>query len=227
MGASTIFSDSATRLFLEAARELSVPLSEEKIPLFEKYYKELLFWNKKVNLTRITAEQEVVVNHFLDSLVPERFISPGATVADIGAGAGFPGIPLKIVRPDLFVTLIEASFKKATFLRHVVRLLGLQDVAVRNGRVGEGGNWAPEFTCCIGRAVSGLLDFLSIARQIVTAGGSILAMRGARFEEELEDVKKALPGMNLSFHTVSSVVLPVTRAKRGVIVFRVEGECFT
>ena len=218
---STVFSDSARRLFLDAAQELSIPLPEEKIPLFEKYYQELLSWNKKVNLTRITQEREVIVNHFLDSLVPERFITPGATVADIGAGAGFPGIPLKIVRSDLFVTLIEASFKKVAFLRHAVRILGLKNIDVRHGRVEEGTDWAPEFAFCIGRAVSALPPFLTMARFVVAAGGCIVAMRGARFDTELEAIEKDLPGMNLSVQTVFPIVLPVTDAQRGIIVFRV------
>ena len=223
----TIFSASTIRLFLESAGELSISLPEEKIPIFEKYYQELLLWNKKINLTRITKEREVIFNHFLDSLVPERFISPGSTVADIGAGAGFPGIPLKIVRPDLFVTLIEASFKKAAFLRYAVRILGLKDVEVRHGRVEKGSGWAPEFACCIGRAVSALPAFLAMARLMVVVGGSIIAMRGARFEIELEEVKKDLSAMNLSLHAVFPIVLPVTQVKRGIIVFRVEEQCFT
>ena len=222
MASNVVFSDSAIRLFLETARELRIPLSKEKIPLFEQYYRELLSWNEKINLTRITDVREVIVNHFLDSLVPERFIAPGASIADIGTGAGFPGLPLKIIRPDLVVTLIDSSFKKVAFLRHVVRTLGLTGVDVRQVRIEKRKSRAPEFMFGIGRAVSALPAFLAMARRAVVVGGSIVAMRGAQFQEELEGVKKMLPELNLSVRVVSRVVLPVTEVKRGIIIFRVE-----
>ena len=213
------FSASATDMFLEAAEKLSIRLRADAVPIFARYYDELLLWNEKVNLTRITGELEVIINHFIDSLVPERFLPFGAVVADIGSGAGFPGIPLKIIRPDLEVTLFESSFKKVAFLRHVIRLLQLKGIVVSPERAGAKASGMTKYLVCIGRAVAALPAFLQVAERMVAPKGLIVAMRGARFQEELRAVEGALGGLHLSVAAVKTFTLPVSGAVRAIILF--------
>ncbi len=215
---SGTFSEATVTFFRESAKDLSILLPRGSVTLFECYFRELLSWNEKVNLTQITEERKVIINHFIDSLVPERFISLGATMADIGSGAGFPGIPLKIVRPDLVVTLLESSFKKSIFLRHAIRALGLGDITVRNERAEELAAHGAKYQVCIGRAVSPLPSFVRTAHCLVEPGGSIIAMRGRHFEKELDAVREMLPELNLSVQEVEPVSLPFTRAERAIIV---------
>src|SRR5689334_7735246 len=126
----------------QAARDLfGINLTPEQQALFERYEKELLDWNKRVNLTAITEPLAVEMRHFLDSLsvVKQGEIRPNSRVIDVGAGAGFPGIPLKIICPQIQLTLLEATGKKTTYLEHMVNVLGLTGTKVVNARAEDAG----------------------------------------------------------------------------------------
>ncbi len=118
---------------VKGARDLGIALNEQHLAAFERYYRELVEWNRRFNLTAITDREGILVRHFLDSLsclkaIPRAQLAAGARLVDVGSGAGFPGVPLKIVCPSVRLTLIEATAKKTAFLEHLVGVLDLSDV---------------------------------------------------------------------------------------------------
>jgi len=205
--------------FFHAAKTLAIPLSPETIPQFQIYFQELLSWNEKVNLTRITKKKEVFLHHFIDSLMPERFIPPYSNVIDIGSGGGFPGIPLKIIRPDIIVRLVDSSIKKTFFQRHIIRTLELKGIAAVNRRVEDFTSSKKRCAVCIGRAFAPLPKFLCSSLNLMEPGGTIIAMKGPDFAHELKKTQKQLFQWGISVKHIEKFVIPYTKKKRAIIVF--------
>jgi 16S rRNA (guanine527-N7)-methyltransferase len=174
-------------ILLKAAREMGLSLTEAQIALFEAYRETLLLWSGKMNLVSLQSELDLPVRHFIDSLtlLPHLPVGPG-TLLDIGSGAGFPAIPVKIFRKDLHVTLLEASRKKCSFLKEVIRRLGLREIAVLNCRLEEllKKELKPSFDVIISRATLKLPDLLQGGLPLLKPGGVLVAMKGPGLEEE-------------------------------------------
>ncbi len=205
--------------FIQAAKKLDVTLSAKAVSLFHIYFQELLAWNKKINLTRTTNKKEVFLNHFVDSLIPKKFIPPDSTVLDIGSGAGFPGIPLKIIRPDISVTLLDSSFKKTFFQRHIIRLLNLKGIVAIHERAENVRSINKSYDVCIGKAFAPLPVFLSTALPLKAPEGIIIAMKGPRFGDELARVESQSFQQKISIKQIKTFVLPYTNKKRAILVF--------
>ena len=205
--------------FLQASEKLNIPLSEEAGLQFETYYQELIAWNKKINLTRITERKKVFIEHFIDSLIPERFIPAKSSLIDLGSGGGFPGLPLKIIRPDLSVTLVDSSLKKVLFLRYLVRLLNLRGIVVLQKRLENHDFSDNRYDVCIGRAFSSLEKFLPLAFALKSPQGIVIAMKGPNFLNELKAVEPQLPHWSISLKQLKEFVLPFTNKQRAIIVF--------
>ena len=160
--------------------------------LFNLYLTELLDWNKKFNLTSITDPGEIKVKHFEDSLsILEAIDLKNEKVLDIGTGAGFPGIPLKIERPDIKLTLIESTKKKTEFLKHIVKILDLKDIEIIWGRAGE--VKLGRFDVVVARAVAKLPKLAPIALSYLKPGGLLIAQKGPEVEDyagEIKEIKK-------------------------------------
>ena len=206
-------------LFSQAAQKLGISLSPKTIPQFQTFFQELLIWNKKFNLTRITKEKEVFIDHFIDSLIPERFVPPKSTLIDIGSGGGFPGIPLKIVRPDIIVTLVDSSYKKVAFQRHIIRTLKLKNITGIHERIENISSLNKVYSVCIGRAFASLTKYLLIALSLKAPKGIIIAMKGPNYYKELGKIEKQLPQWGISIKNLEKFVLPYTKKRRTVIVF--------
>lgn len=173
------------RALAEGSKELGIELTEEQREAYKSYYFELLKWNQKKSLTSITAPREAVAKHFLDSLCVSPLIKEGVKVLDVGSGAGFPGLALKVYRRDLKLVLLDASFKKVAFLRHMVRLLGLEGVEVIHGRAEElKGELGGRFDVVLSRALGPLEDLLSICLPFVSGKGILIAMKGPNWQTE-------------------------------------------
>ena len=171
---------------ITGARELDITLADHHLVAFETCYRELTAWNRRFNLTAITDRQGVLVRHFLDSLscfraLPWADLASGARVIDVGTGAGFPGLPLKIVCPRMRLTLLEATGKKVTFLEHIVGVLGLHEVEVIHGRAEELGRdpaHREQYDWALARAVVEMPTLAEYLLPLVRVGGAMLAQKG-------------------------------------------------
>lgn len=185
-------------LLAQGIVELGVDLSQHQLDQFETYYRELVDWNQRMNLTAITEYGEVQVKHFLDSLTlllaVESAKIPGSRVIDVGAGAGLPGVPLKIVFPDIGLTLADSVGKKTRFLQHLVEVLGLTSVDIFTGRAEELAR-RPDlregFDLALARGVARLPALLEYTLPFCKIGGKVVAWKHGGIEQELADAKAA------------------------------------
>lgn len=169
-------------------------LYEKNEETFRRFYGLLTEYNGRYNLTAITQEKDVLYKHFYDSLAGERFFIQNASVAEIGSGAGFPSIPLKIVREDLSFTLVESTGKKCDFLNVCIRELGLKNVRVVHSRAEELGrnpDFREKFDVCCARAVAALPTLVEYCLPFVKTGGRMIAYKGD-VKEELKLGKRAV-----------------------------------
>lgn len=211
------------------ARALGCPLNAAQLAMFEAYRSELLRWNLRTNLTAITDPAEIEVRHFLDSLtvfaeLPER--DPAAdhlTLLDVGTGAGFPGLPLKIALPDLRMWLIEATGKKAAFLQHIVSVLGLAGVTVLQGRAEELGHeqgLREFFDVTVARAVGQLAVLAELNLPFTTVNGRFIAMKKGDVEEEVRAAATAIEALGGSFARVSPAMVEGLDDNRWLVVIQ-------
>lgn len=186
-------------LIYEGAKKLDIQIDKRKIDKFTIHALELLKWNQKINLTAITDPFEVAVKHFLDSIVPAKLIPPDASLLDIGSGSGFPGIPLKISLPHLSVTLIDASRKKVSFLRHIIRILELKNIDALHIRAEEFSKKPGiehKFDAIISRALSSMTTFATTALPFLNKNGVIIAMRGNVSDDDLQLLRSSINKKN-------------------------------
>jgi 16S rRNA (guanine527-N7)-methyltransferase len=214
------------KLLSESARLMGLKLNEEHLRAFEIYYRELVAWNEKFNLTAITDYDQVQVKHFLDSLTCLLAIrSPRSEVRgraiDVGAGAGFPGLPLKIVCPGLQLTLLEATGKKVGFLEHVVSCLGLAGVEVIKGRAEELGRDAAHrerYDLALARAVAELPVLVEYALPFCKLGGLFVAQKGAEGDAEAKAAERAIATLGGSLRRIVHLELPHLAESRSLVV---------
>ncbi len=188
------------KVLAEGAARLGICLEGEQAERFQTYYDELTVWNATVNLTAVSGREEVQTRHFLDSLaaskaLPETVLDGSDGLLDVGSGAGFPGLPLKIAFPRIDLTLLEATAKKTAFLRHVVDKLGLEGVDVVTGRAEEEAR-RPEmrerFGAVVSRAVARLDVLAEFCLPFCAVGGVMIAQKGPQVEEELRQARNAI-----------------------------------
>lgn len=175
------------QILISGLAELGLPADAKTVDAFLFYCGELKKWNKAYNLTAITDDREIIIKHFLDSLLYLKALPAEAkTLFDVGTGAGFPGIPIAIVRPDLQITLIEPSRKRCAFLRHITKRLNLTNTEVVEANA-EAVDAGP-FDVVLTRATFSIADLLKKASHLAKAGGWFLFSKGPKFEEELREI---------------------------------------
>jgi len=183
------------KLLYDGAQALEIHVDSDQVDKFTTHAMELAKWNRKINLTAITDPLEVAVKHFLDSMAPDSMIPSNASLLDIGSGGGFPGIPLKILKPSLSVTLIDASRKKVNFLKHLIRILGLENIEVFHVRAEEFSQQAlftGPFNAIVSRALSSTPEFVRMALPLLDTDGVLIAMKGKRSEAEIESLRSLI-----------------------------------
>jgi 16S rRNA (guanine527-N7)-methyltransferase len=184
--------------------------------LFEKYIIELLAWNQKFNLTAITNPEEIKLKHFADSLsLLEAVNLTTESVIDVGAGAGFPGIPLKIARPNIKLTLLEATRKKTEFLKHLVGVLGLKDVEIVWGRAEE---YKGQFDVAVARAVAKLDKLCGYCLPLVKPGGLFVAYKGEKVEAEVDTALPVIKKLGGRVKEIKKVTLPGSEIIRSLVL---------
>jgi 16S rRNA (guanine527-N7)-methyltransferase len=215
--------------FLAGLHQLSLGLNELQLEQFLRYRQELLDWNTRFNLTAITDPEEVLIKHFLDSLsLLLVYNRPAARLLDIGAGAGFPGLALKIVRPDWQVTLLEATGKKVTFLQHMIELLRLTGIEAVHGRAEElshKSEYRDSFDVGTARAVASLPTLLEYAAPYCRVGGQIILPKKGELVEELAQGKRATRQVGAVLKDDVPVTLPGLEDDRRLLVWEQRELC--
>ena len=205
-----------------AAEAASLSLSEEQILKFTRYDALLVDWNERINLTAITEPRDVAVKHMVDSLTAydAALFSGAPTVIDVGTGAGFPGIPLKIFDPSIRLTLMDSLAKRLAFLEAVVEDLGLTGVTCVHARAEDAAHEPQRrerYDIAVSRAVARLPVLLEYTLPFVKKGGHLIALKGRTAEEEATDAKRALKLLGGRLETLRPVTLPGLSDKRAVL----------
>ncbi|WDH82702.1 16S rRNA (guanine(527)-N(7))-methyltransferase RsmG [Paenibacillus urinalis] len=200
-----------------------ISLTEKQLEQFELYYKELVSWNEKMNLTGITEREQVYTKHFYDSVSLSFYVDMNKiqTLADIGSGAGFPGIPLKICYPHLKLTIIDSLNKRINFLQHIVDTLGLTNVELIHGRAEELGRrtgYRDHYDLVTARAVARLAVLNEFCLPFVRKEGIFAAMKGSDPTEELQDAQFSLKELKAKVIDTHAFQLPVEESARHIIV---------
>ena len=176
------------KIMIFYGEKIDIKFTEEQLNQFYEYMNLLLEWNEKINLTAITDPNEVILKHFIDSLTINKYIKENSTLADVGTGAGFPGIPLKILRPDLKITLVDSLNKRINFLNEVINKLNLVNIETVHSRIedfGKDKKYRESFDFVTARAVANLAVLSEYLLPIAKVGGQCVCMKGSSVEEEL------------------------------------------
>ena len=201
--------------------KIDIKFTEEQLNQFYKYMNLLLEWNEKINLTAITDPNEVILKHFIDSLTINKYIKENSTLADVGTGAGFPGIPLKILRPDLKITLVDSLNKRINFLNEVINKLNLVNIETVHSRIedfGKDKKYRESFDFVTARAVANLAVLSEYLLPIAKVGGQCVCMKGSSVEEELSNGKNAIKVLGGKIKNIDEFVLPDSDMSRNVII---------
>ncbi len=203
---------------MDGARELGIHISEPQISAFRVYIDELRLWGKTVNLIHRPDDREIILKDFIDSLTVVKYLPDRSSLLDLGSGAGFPGVPLKIIRADLDVVLLEATQKKVFFLKNLIRTLNLQGIrAIWKEEMETIRKEIGSFDYVVSRAVGSLSMLVEEGAPFLKSGGIILAMKGKRGEEELEKIQPFLSARRIDIRLREEIKLPILGHSRTII----------
>ena len=202
------------------AKKIGIVLEEEQIEQFYQYEKLLLIWNEKINLTAITKPEEIILKHFIDSMTIAKYIGANKTLIDVGTGAGFPGIPLKIIRKDIQITLLDSLNKRVQFLNEIIKQLELKEVETINGRVEEFGKnkkYREKFDYATSRAVANLTTLSEYLLPLVKIEGKCICMKGSTVKEEIDQSQKAIAILGGKIEEIEAFQLPESDIDRHIV----------
>lgn len=214
-----------TTQFRKDLQDINVVLTDQQINQFLRYYELLVEWNEFMNLTAITDYDEVMKKHFLDSLtlIKAYDISKVSSVIDVGTGAGFPGLALKIAYPNLQVTLLDSLNKRIKFLDEVISQLGLTGVETVHGRAedfAKPGKLREKYDLCVSRAVANLTSLSEYCLPFVKVGGEFISYKSEKMSEELEGAKKAISVLGGKYNRSEEFYLPESDIFRNLVVIK-------
>jgi len=210
-------------IFAEGLKKYGFNPEKETIDKFFVYSSLLKEWNEKMNLTAITDDDGISVKHFLDSLSPLGLIKNGSDlkIIDIGTGAGFPGLPLKIMREDLSLTLLDSLNKRIIFLNEVTEKLGLENVEALHGRAedfGKNQKYREKYDYAFSRAVASLKVLSEYCLPFVKTGGFFIALKSSEIEEELSEAKAMIGSLGGKITEIKEIEIPCSDLKRKIVV---------
>lgn len=205
------------------SKALNIIIDDIQIEKFYQYMELLLEWNEKINLTAITEPDDIILKHFIDSITINKYIKNGKKVLDIGTGAGFPGIPEKIIREDINIVLADSLNKRINFLREVIQEIGLENINAVHGRAEELAHnklYREKFDVVTSRAVAPLNTLLEYMLPFVKVNGLCICMKGSNAEEEIAISEKALEELGGEILDINKFQLPNTDISRNIIVIK-------
>jgi 16S rRNA (guanine527-N7)-methyltransferase len=213
--------------FIEMLSAKGISLSPQQIQQYETYYSTLVEWNEKMNLTAITDKQEVYLKHFYDSITAAFYFDfkQPIHICDVGAGAGFPSLPIKIAFPELHVTIVDSLNKRIGFLEYLSNQLGLKNVQFIHDRAetfGQKKEHRETYDVVTARAVARLSVLSELCLPLVKVGGTFVAMKGASAKEELEAGKKAIAVLGGKLEQSYSFTLPQEESERNILIIKKE-----
>ncbi|MFP5108395.1 16S rRNA (guanine(527)-N(7))-methyltransferase RsmG [Neobacillus sp. C211] len=213
--------------FAANLREKGISLSSEQLGQFEMYFETLVEWNEKMNLTAITDKAEVYLKHFYDSITASFYFdfTKPFHLCDVGAGAGFPSIPLKIVFPHIEVTIVDSLNKRISFLNHLAKELKLENVHFIHDRAetfGVNPNFRENFEVVTARAVARMSVLSELCLPLVKVGGHFIAMKAAHAKDELEMGQKAITTLGGRLEDMHTFTLPMEESERNILIIKKE-----
>lgn len=212
-----------SNLLKEGTKHYGKEISNNQIEQFTKYMELLKEWNKKMNLTAIEDDREIIIKHFIDSLSILPYISDESkTLIDVGTGAGFPGVPLKISNKNIDITLLDSLEKRVKFLNEVIEVTNIENIKAVHGRAEDMGvnpNYREKYDIAVARAVASLPVLLEYCLPFVKINGIFIAMKGSNIEE-LNNSSKALDILGGKIEKIEKMELPFTNIERNVVVVR-------
>lgn len=208
--------------FIEEIKKLGITPTKDKLQKLEKFYQLLIEWNKKINLTRITNKEEVYLKHFYDSLtiVKEVDLTKVNTLCDVGTGAGFPGIVLKIFYPNLKITLIDSLLKRVKYLNEIIKELDLKDIVAIHTR---GEDYHETFDIVTARAVANIEKLLKYTMHLVETNGQFIAMKGNIEEELTKEIQNKI-NKKYKIERINKFSLPKEQSHRSLVVIVKKGQ---
>jgi len=204
--------------FNEELKKLNITLSAYQLDKLEKFYRLLVEWNQKINLTRIIEKEDVYLKHFYDSLTINKVIDLNKveTLCDVGTGAGFPGIVLKIFYPHLKITLVDSLQKRVNYLNEVIKELDLKDIKAIHVR---GEDYKEKFDVVTSRAVANIEKLTTYTMHLLNKNGLLIALKGNIDEELTKDVEKRL-SKKYKIVKVEKFLLPIENSNRSIVVMK-------
>ena len=204
--------------FIKALEELNININSEQLIKLEEFYHLMLEWNEKINLTRITEETDVYLKHFYDSLTITKVVDLNKvkTLCDVGTGAGFPGIVLKIMYPNLKITLIDSLQKRVNYLNEIIKELNLKEIEAIHSR---GEDYKGKFDVVTSRAVANIEKLVTYTMHLVSKEGVFVAMKG-NIEEELTTSVKEKLSHQYQIIKIEQFILPIENSNRSLIVMK-------
>ena len=207
--------------FKKYASLMNIVIEDKKIEKYYKYMELLLEWNEKINLTAITNPREIIIKHFIDSIIISKKINKNARIIDIGTGAGFPGIPLKIYDDTLDITLLDSLNKRTIFLKEVITKLDINKVDVIHGRAedfAQDKKYRAMYDYAVSRAVAPLNILCEYLIPYVKKNGTVIAMKGSNIAEELQNAKSAILKLKANVMEVDKIELPENNGERNIVI---------
>jgi 16S rRNA (guanine527-N7)-methyltransferase len=219
------------QLLIDGCSQIGINLTQNIADKFFKYKDILLEWNQKINLTAITEENEIILKHFIDSLSVLKFTSlSNKNVIDVGTGAGFPGIPLKIVDDTINLTLLDSLNKRVNFLEEVKNSLNMDNVNIIHGRAEDFGvkkDFREAFDICVPRAVANLSTLCEYCLPFVSLGGYLISLKGPDIEEELNGANNAISILGGELERIEKFQIPTTDIIHSIVFIKKVRRCPT
>lgn len=213
------------RLLTEYSNKIDIEISKKEIDLLYKYMNLLLDWNNKINLTAITKEEDIILKHFIDSISINEYLKEKNKIMDIGTGAGFPGIPLKIINPNMEFILVDSLNKRINFLEEVAKELCLEKIQLIHSRVedlAKNMNYREKADVVVSRAVANLRVLVEYMLPFVKKEGICICMKGPNIEEEIEEGKKAIEILGGKIEKIENLLLPGNLERNLIIIKKIK-----